>query len=81
MVGCSWRWGLEFKENAWLDMLGVVIGPKNAWNFGGRKGVQKEEVRVSALGQPAECRPSARRSRLRTRTQAGGFVGAGAGAC
>lgn len=79
MVGCSWRWGLEFKENAWLDTLGVVTGPENAWNLGGREGVRKEEVRVSALGQPTERRTSARRSRLRRRTRAGGFVGAGRG--
>ena len=52
MVGCSRRWGLEFKENAWLDMLGVVIGPENAWNLGGREGVRKEVVRVSAWGSP-----------------------------
>lgn len=65
MVGCSCRWGLEFKENAWLDTLGVVTGPENAWNLGGREGVRKKEVRVSALGQPTERRTSARRSRLR----------------
>ena len=52
MVGCSRRWGLEFKENAWLDLLGVVIGPENAWNLGRREGVRKEVVRVSAWGSP-----------------------------
>ena len=55
------------------------MGTCGIWRLAlGRKGVWKEEVRVSALGQPTECRPSARRSRLRTCTQAGGFVGAGA---
>lgn len=42
LVGCSRRWGIELKENAWLDMhLGWVIGPENAWNLGGREGVRK----------------------------------------
>lgn len=70
---------LEMKKKmpGWIRLV-VVIGPEDGWNLGGRKGVWKGEVKVSALGQPPKLRQhgtSARASRLRACTRTGGFAG------